>query len=166
MKVFYAGDERRKKEIVDAIALYNGQEKIEIVDNRLDSEATLSESTVLTVAANEHYAEKIHSEKDTEELVLDVLRFFERTIAVNKRMCKLTTTLSLWSPRGIELKKTEQATEYFLMETPWDKEYTGYDLDTILFKKEINRTVSSMDEKQRLVYSPRAKAIKELLQTL
>lgn len=165
MNVYFYMGSKQIEEVKQFIETFYSN-KIKVVENKNDADVCVRESTKLTVSGNSFFEEKINSNNDTIDLVESVLSFFCRKNLIKNRIATLHTSLYLESLTGKTILEESNSTEFFLLEQRWDKEYTGHDLDTILYKREVNRTLSTMSKEQRLRYSPRCKSLKKLLERL
>lgn len=142
------------------------------------SQYKIEEYTNLTVDSNEYYNDAITDNNDSSSLVREILAFWGSKTKIEDRMCNLTTLLFVGPIQSDMIDFPTLFTEYsgtfraLLLEQFFDKEYAGknllgvpigYDLDTILYDKKTNRTLSSMSAEQRAKASPRKKAMRKLI---
>lgn len=165
MKIYYDGQERQKKELVDTLSML-GNKNVIIVDTQEEADFILKEKLTLTSPNfNKYYCEEIKDD-EIETQIKDVLLFFTHAEGPTSRTVELNCTLSLYNVNSELVKEFSGMTQFFLFSDVWCKKYDGYDLDSILYRPDRNKMYCQFTEAERLSGSPRTRAFKGLLEAL
>lgn len=165
MKLWYDGQERQKKELIDTLSTL-GNKNVVFVDTQEEADFLLKEKLVLTSPEfNKYYREEIKDD-GTETQIKDILLFFTHAKGQKYRTVELNCSLSLYNINNELVKEITSMTQFFLFQDIWCGEYKGYDLDAVLYRPDRNKMYCQFNEAERLSASPRTRAFKGLLEAL